>query len=128
MKEVVLDTNIFIRYFTQDIKSQYKKAKQIFEDIEAENIRGLVSILVVNEIIWIMDKYYEINQSVYLPKLIKLLLLKYIKIIEIDKDRLIRILQTMEKARLDFTDLYLLYTAGETKIFSFDKDLKKNIN
>lgn len=27
MKEVVLDTNIFIRYFTQDIKQQYEKRK-----------------------------------------------------------------------------------------------------
>ncbi len=125
MRDIVLDTNIFIRYFTQDVVSQYKIARQIFENIEGNNVRGLISILVVNEIIWIMDRHYRIDRTVYLPKLIRLLLLEHAEIIEIDKNLLIKILQVMQKTNLDFTDLYLLYTTDKTKIYSFDKDFKK---
>ncbi len=125
MRDIVLDTNIFIRYFTQDVVSQYKIARQIFENIEGNNVRGLISILVVNEIIWIMDRHYQIDRIVYLPKLIRLLLLEHAEIIEIDKNLLIKILQVMQKTNLDFTDLYLLYTTDKTKIYSFDKDFKK---
>lgn len=125
MRDIVLDTNIFIRYFTQDVVSQYKIARQIFENIEGNNVRGLISILVVNEIIWIMDRHYRIDRIVYLPKLIRLLLLEHAEIIEIDKNLLIKILQVMQKTNLDFTDLYLLYTTDKTKIYSFDKDFKK---
>ena len=37
MKELVLDTNIFIRYFIEDIPFQYKESRKIFEDIENGN-------------------------------------------------------------------------------------------
>lgn len=124
MKELVLDTNIFIRYFIEDIPSQYKESRKIFEDIENGKVKGLVSILVVNEIIWILENYYEIKRSVYIPKLLQIFALNNLKIIEISKDVLILILKSMETSRLDFTDLYLLHTNKKEKIVSFDKDLK----
>ena len=125
MREVVLDTNIFIRYFLQDVKSQFKQAKKIFEDIEKEKIKAFVSILVINEIVWIMKKYYEIDRSKYIPKLIQLLLLKNVKVIEIEKKMLLTSLQALQKTNADFTDLYLLYTQSAKNILSFDKDFKK---
>lgn len=127
MKDVVLDTNIFIRYLVKDVKSQFLQAKKIFEDIEKEKTGALVSILVVNEIIWIMEKYYELDRKIYIPKLIQILLLKNIEIIEIDKNQLFVILQAILKTNLDFTDLYLLLTQDKEKIISFDKILKKKL-
>lgn len=125
MKEVVLDTNVFLRFLLKDIKSQYETAKKIFEDIEKQNVKAWVSILVINEIVWIMKKYYEIEASLFVPKLLQILLLKNIEIIEIDKNRLLMILQILSKTNFDFTDLYLFYTQNKDKILSFDKDFKK---
>jgi len=124
MKELVLDTNIFIRYLIEDIPFQYKESRKIFEAIENGTLKGLVSILVVNETIWILENYYEIKRSVYIPKLLQIFALKNLKIIEIAKEVLSLILKSMEASRLDFTDLYLLHTSKKEKIASFDKDLK----
>ena len=124
MKELVLDTNIFIRYLIEDISFQYKESRKIFEAIENGTLKGLVSILVVNETIWILENYYEIKRSVYIPKLLQIFALKNLKIIEIAKEVLSLILKSMEASRLDFTDLYLLHTSKKEKIASFDKDLK----
>ena len=110
-----------------DIQSQFKQAKKILEDIEKEKLKAFVSILVINEIIWIMKKYYEVERNIYIPKLIQVILLKNIEIIEIDKKMLFMILQKFLKTNLDFTDLYLLYTQSERKILSFDRDFKKKI-
>ena len=124
MKELVLDTNIFIRYLIEDIPFQYKESRKIFEAIENGTLKGLVSILVVNETIWILENYYEIKRSVYIPKLLQIFALKNLKFIEIAKEVLSLILKSMEASRLDFTDLYLLHISKKEKIASFDKDLK----
>ena len=125
MKELILDTNVFIRFFIKDVPSQFEKTREIFEKIEKREIKGFVSILVVNEIIWILENFYNLKREIYLPKLLKLLLLGNIKVIEVKKNLLIKVLQQMQKQKFDFTDLYLSQIAGEKKIFTFDKDFKK---
>lgn len=125
MKELILDTNVFIRFLIKDVPSQFEKAQKIFEKIEKQEAKGLVSILVINEIIWILENFYELRREIYLPQLLKLLALKNIKVIEVKKNLLVRILQQMQKQKFDFTDIYLSQIAGDKKIFTFDKDFKK---
>lgn len=125
MKDIFLDSNIIIRFIIRDIEEQYQKAKEIFEGIDQEHLNGLVSILVVNEVIWILEKFYGIKRRVYLPQLIKLLVLRNIKIIEVEKGLIEKILEKMKKLRFDFTDIYLSQIAKKEQIFSFDQDFEK---
>lgn len=125
MNNLILDTNIFLRHLLQDIPEQSEKAKAIIDSIETGEKTGLISILVVNELIWILEHYYELKRKVYLPKLIKLLSIEQIKIMETRKDAIIKILEKMQKQKFDFTDMYLVYTADSEHIVSFDKDLEK---
>lgn len=125
MKELIIDTNVFIRFLIKDLPDQFKKAQEVFERIEKGEIKGLVSVLVINETVWVLENYYELKRKIYIPQLLKLLLIRQIKIIEIKKDLIIRILQKMEKQKFDFTDFYLAQIAKDKKIFSFDKDFQK---
>lgn len=125
MRQLILDSNIFLRHLLQDIPSQSEKTKEIFDQIEKGAKKGLVSILVVNEILWILEKYYELKRNVYIPKLLELFYLEHIKIIEAKKDVVITIMQKMEKQKYDFTDIYLAHVAQGRKIASFDKDFLK---
>lgn len=122
MKVVIIDTNVILRYLIGDITSQFKKAKEIFEEIEADKTKGLVSLLVLDELIWALEKYYELNKAVYLPEILKILALKNLKIIEVRKELVVRILKVMEKKKIDFTDVYLGQIAGKREILSFDRD------
>lgn len=125
MKEIVIDSNIFIRFLVKDIKPQFERARELFDKIEKEENKGLVSILVLNEIVWILENFYELKREIYLPKLLNLLALKQIKVIEIKKDLIIKIFQEMQSQKFDFTDIYLVTIAESKKILSFDKDFKK---
>lgn len=125
MKELILDTNVFIRFLIKDVPFQFEKAQRVFKKIEEQKTKGLVSILVINEIIWILENFYELKREIYLSQLLKLLALKNIKLIEVKKSLLIKVLQEMEKHKFDFTDIYLFHIAKERKIFTFDKDFKK---
>lgn len=123
MKTIVLDTNVFIRFLIKDIAAQFEKAKEVFTSIEDGNVSATVSILVVNEIIWIMDNYYEIKRDIYIPQVLKLLALKHMKTMEIKKHMLVTILRILEHRNVDFTDVYLARVADGRSIVSFDKDI-----
>lgn len=123
-KNIVIDTNVFIRYLVKDNEEQFQFAKKIFKEIESKKTKAFVSILVINEIIWVLENYYEIKREDYLPKLITLFSLKNFQIIEIAKKKLIEIFEMMLKKNIDFTDIYLLNSFSKEKIVSFDKDLR----
>ncbi len=125
MKKALLDSNIFLRHLVKDNPEQTKAATKIFEAVESGKIRGVVSLLVVNEVIWTLEKYYSVSRKIGIAELIKLLLLENIQIMEVKKEKLILILQHMQITKYDFTDLYLFHTAGSREIISFDKDFKK---
>ena len=125
MTELYLDTNVLLRYLLGDIPDQFQEARKIIESTEKGEKLVFVSILVVNELIWILEKYYHLKRNVYIPKLLKLFLIDRIKIMEVKKDILTKILEKMQKHKIDFTDLYLAHTASKQQIVSFDKDFKK---
>lgn len=127
MDEVIIDSNVFLRYFIQDIAEQFTVAKELFEHVEGGQKTGYISILVINEVSWILRKYYGVERKVYLPQLIKILHLDHIKILEAKKEAVINILEKMKKKQMDFTDLYLIEIAGSKDIVSFDRDLKKTL-
>lgn len=125
MIQAVLDTNIFIRFLIKDIESQFKQAKEIFEKIEKGKIKAKISILVINETIWILENYYELKREIYLSHLLKLLALKNLKIIEAKKTLIISVLKLMQKEKFDFTDIYLSQLSKPEELCSFDKDFKR---
>lgn len=125
MKKFSIDTNIIIRFLIKDVVTQFEEAKSFFEKIEKEKIKGVISVLVINETIWVLENYYELKRTIYIPQLLQLLALKNIGIKEIKKKVVIEVLEEMMKLSIDFTDLYLVKTKGEGEIMSFDKDLKK---
>lgn len=128
MIEFYIDSNVFIRFLTRDIKGLYLKASRLIKEVEESKAVGIVSILVINEVLWILENYYSLKREVFINELVKILSLKNIKILEIKKQILFSILETMIRTKIDFTDYYLAEVAGKNKIVSFDKDIKKMIH
>lgn len=125
MNQKIIDTNIFLRHLLQDIPDQSKIATSVISDIEDGKMTGLMSILVVNELIWILEKYYFLKRSIYIPKLIKILNLDHLKMMEVKKELIERVLEKMRNKKIDFTDVYLMEAGREAQILSFDKDFDK---
>lgn len=128
MTKFYIDSNIFIRFLTQDIKGLYLKASKLIKEVEENKAIGIVSILVVNEVLWILENYYSLKREIFINELMKILSLKNIKILEVRKKILFNILEAMIHTKIDFTDYYLAEVAGKDKIVSFDRDIKKMLN
>ena len=125
MNELVLDSNILLRHFLQDIPHQSEKATEIINQIEKGETIGHLSVLVINEVIWILKRFYLIERKDYLPQLQKILHINNIRVIEIKKEILLTILERMKRREIDFTDVYLIEIAGGREVISFDTDLAK---
>jgi predicted nucleic-acid-binding protein len=55
-----LDTNILVRYLTQDDPIQSPKAREIIERRLTEENPGFVSIVAMVEIVWVLDRAYKL--------------------------------------------------------------------
>ena len=55
-----LDTNILVRYLTQDDPVQSRRASEMIERLTEEN-PGFVSIVVTVELVWVLDRAYGLT-------------------------------------------------------------------
>jgi predicted nucleic-acid-binding protein len=56
-----LDTNILVRYLTQDEPLQSAKAREIVERRLTEEKPGFVSIVAMVEIVWVLERAYGLR-------------------------------------------------------------------
>ena len=57
-----LDTNILVRYFSQDDPVQSARATEIVEHRLSEANLGFISVVVMVETVWVLDRAYEFGE------------------------------------------------------------------
>jgi predicted nucleic-acid-binding protein len=58
-----LDTNILVRYFTQDDPVQSYKATVLIEQRLTEQSPGFVSIVALAETVWVLERFYRLKKQ-----------------------------------------------------------------
>lgn len=58
-----IDTNLLIRFVTNDDVRQAKKVKQIFNEAEQNNKSFFVSLAVTLEFFWVLESGYDLSQD-----------------------------------------------------------------
>jgi len=56
-----LDTNILVRYLTQDDPVQSPKAREIIEQRLTEEKPGFISIVAIVETVWVLERAYKLT-------------------------------------------------------------------
>lgn len=54
-----LDTNILVRYLTQDDPIQSRKATEIIEQVLTEQNPGFISTIAIAETVWVLSRAYR---------------------------------------------------------------------
>lgn len=126
MNKFYLDTNVILDFIIRRQGQNFIKAQKIFQQIEAGKINVWLSILVIDETIWTIERFYKIARTDYFQQLIDLFSLKGIKIIEIKKKELSEIFKILWQKNVSFPDAYLAYLSqNQGQVISFDKDFVK---
>jgi len=125
MKKVVVDTNIFIRFFLSDIPSQVKEIDDLFLQAKKGKIEIIVLATVIFEIEFTLRKYYEFPKETIAEKITLILSQTYFSV---EHMQVLRIaLEIYLSNNLSFVDCFLsaYVTVGSIELFTFDKKLKK---
>ena len=115
-----IDTNVLIRYITQDVPEQAAIAGR-FMDALTSSRPGFVSREVVIEVVWVLERSYGFSRSQIVEVLITLIGAENLNV-ESDED-VARATFMYEQSGTDFSDLVILMAAervGCESLYTFD--------
>ncbi|MCP5170324.1 MAG: type II toxin-antitoxin system VapC family toxin [Hahellaceae bacterium] len=122
-----LDTNIIIRYITQDEEKQALKATQVIESQLSAKAPGFITLITLVEITWVLESCYEQSQQNILNVLHGLLTTKQLVVEKADAAYL-ALKRCLSSPKADFSDALIAVLseqAGCTRVLTFDKQARQ---
>ncbi len=120
-----LDTNVLVRYLTQDDEKQAEAATQAIEDASGKGEKMLIQPIVLCELMWVLESAYNYPKTDLLRTLERILRVAQFEIAE--KDTVWQALSDFRRGKGDFSDYYLGRAnerVGAAITLTFDKTLK----
>jgi len=117
-----LDTNILIRYLTQDDRAQSAKATEILEHRLTKNNPGFVSVVVMVETAWVLDRAYGLTAQETATAIERLL---QVEVLAIENEQeVFTAMVALKQGRGSFADALIAELgarAGCTRTLTFDQ-------
>ncbi|MBU3916122.1 type II toxin-antitoxin system VapC family toxin [bacterium] len=122
MKNCFIDTNLFIRYLTNDDPEKADRVDKLLEQAAQGSIKLITAEMVLAEVVWVLESYYKTKRD-QISGMLKAILsttgLEVIngKIVE-------KAIAYYTEQNMDFVDAYivaLMEKIGVSTIYSFDK-------
>jgi len=117
-----LDTNILVRFITQDHPAQTAAATRLIDSLSSD-APGYLSLIVIAELIWVLQFSYRFDKQ-EIEKVIERLLRSKELILE-KKDTVAQALTKFRTSRADFADCLIERcgrSAGCQHLLTFDKN------
>lgn len=122
MGSVFVDTNVFLRFLTNDDPAKAKRAEVLFRDALRGKIRLARSLLVIAEIIGTLESFYKLEKPDIAAKVEKILNAPNLDCPE--PPLLFMALDLYVDANIDFVDAYNAFhmkEQGLTEILTYDR-------
>jgi predicted nucleic-acid-binding protein len=125
---VFVDTNVFLRFFVRDVEPFYLKARDLFEKSESGKFKLETSDLVIAEIVWVLESYYDFSRSEIKEVIETILETRNLKVA--NHLRVKETIALYSAGKMDFIDAYnIAYMKAKDfkKVATFDVKHFKNI-
>ena len=117
-----LDTNIFIRFLTDDVPEKVDACEEIFKKAVEKQETLFTTDLVIAEIVWVLESFYELPKNEVQDKVEKIL--NTPNLICPHKDLILSALVLYSEKNIDYIDAYnalILKENGIEELYSYDK-------
>jgi predicted nucleic-acid-binding protein len=119
-----LDTNVLVRYLTQDHPAQALKASQLIEKHCTQDAPGFVSLVVLCELVWVLRGAYGYQKTLVVEVLEHILAVREL---QVEAEHIAgAALRAFRRGRADFAD-YIVVFSNQAKgcgfTYSFDQKL-----
>ena len=117
-----LDTNIFIRFLTDDVPQKADACEKVFKKAVEKKETLFTTELVIAEIVWVLESFYELQKEEVQDKVEKIL--NTPNLICPHKDLILSALIIYSEKNIDYIDAYnalILKENGIEELYSYDK-------
>ena len=121
-ERVFADTNLFLRYLTNDIPAQADAVEELLRRASDGEIVLVINSLVIAEIVWTLESYYGLARGSIKDKVLAILNTPGIEAAE--GDLLLQAIFWYEDKNVDFIDAFdaaWMLTQGLATIYTFDR-------
>ena len=122
MAELFVDTNVFLRFLTNDDPAKARRAELLFRDAIRGKKTLITSLLVIAEIIWTLESFYNLDKPEIASKVEKILNTPNLQCPE--ASLILTALDLYAHRNIDFVDAYhavYLKEEGHTQILTYDR-------
>lgn len=122
MASLFVDTNVFLRFLTNDDPAKAKRAETLFRDALRGKVKLATSLLVIAEIVWTLESFYKLEKPDIAEKVEKILNTPNLHCPE--APLLFMALDIYVHANIDFVDAYNAFhmkEQGLTEILTYDR-------
>lgn len=125
MKQYLLDTNVILRYLTNDLPSQAEKVKSYLIRAKNDQISIETRKITVIEVLFQLKNWYGLGRSEAADKILTFFSPEWV-ILE-DKSLIFEALRIYKSKNIDIVDIILHLEAMKLgkNVLTFDKDFKK---
>lgn len=121
-----IDTNIFIRFLTNDIPEKADACEQLFREAVEKNEKLFTTEMVIAEIVWVLESYYELPKKEVRKMVEKILITPFLFCVQ--KDLILNALTLYSEKDIDYIDAYnvlVLKEQGIREAYSYDRHYDK---
>ncbi len=120
-----LDTNVLVRYLTQDDPAQFARAAAFIDAASEREEQFLVNAPVLCELVWVLSTVYDYSREEIAQALEQIFTTAQFEIERLDEAR--QALGDFRSSKADFSDALIgriNRSLGATHTVTFDRDLK----
>ena len=128
MSKFFADTNVFIRYLTNDDPEKADRVERLLHQAIEGEVTLTTSVLVIAELVWTLESYYGLSRSEVAEKLTLILNTPNLEVPE--RQRILRGFSLYVEKNIDFIDAYNAFFAkdhGITHLLTYGKKHFKRV-
>ena len=117
-----VDTNLFLRFLTDDVPAQADTVEKLLRQAEQNKIQLITNSMVIAEIVWTLESYYEREREDIQNKILAILNTSGLEVTE--SHLILKAIIWYAEKNVDFIDAYnaaWMEQRGIEKIYTFDQ-------
>lgn len=122
MRSCFVDTNLFIRYLTNDDPKKADRVERLLSEAAAGKVRLVTAEMVIAETVWVLESSYGLKNGEVAPLIRGILATPGLDVL--NASLVARALEYYEAKNIDFIDGYIaavMEKQGITELYSFDR-------
>ncbi|MEM7589537.1 MAG: PIN domain-containing protein [Myxococcota bacterium] len=125
MNHALLDTNILLRYLTEDVPEKTDRSEHLIRQAIGGQVCLYITDICIAEAVWILKKFYKVPRREIADKLFALFNTPGLEFSDVDV--LIDATHRFRSKNVSYPDAHLaaLVAAKQVCVYSYDRDLGK---